>query len=112
MGRVSLRDSEQDAQGETTHDERGTAIGKEGQGQALRRHEAHDDRCIQEGGKREERHHREATEQVEAIARTPSHARAGYCALWTLGLWLLFGTYMLVLWLIGAAFWLVFKAGR
>ncbi len=42
----------------------------------------------------------------------PSHARAGYYALWTLGLWLLFGTYMLVLWLIGAAFWLVFKAFR
>ena len=40
------------------------------------------------------------------------HLRAGYYALWTLGLWLLFGTYMLVLWLIGAAFWLVFKAGR
>ena len=42
----------------------------------------------------------------------PSHARAGYYALWTFGLWLLFGTYMLVLWLIGAAFWLVFKAFR
>ena len=42
----------------------------------------------------------------------PSHARAGYYALWTLGLWLFFGTYMLVLWLIGAAFWLIFKAGR
>ncbi len=42
----------------------------------------------------------------------PSHARAGYYALWTLGLWLLFGSYVLVLWLIGAAFWLVFKAFR
>ena len=42
----------------------------------------------------------------------PNHARAGYYALWTLGLWFLFGTYMLVLWLVGAVFWLVFKAGR
>ncbi len=42
----------------------------------------------------------------------PSHARAAYYALWTFGLWLLFGTYMLVLWLVGAALWLVFKAGR
>ena len=28
------------------------------------------------------------------------HVRAGYHALWTLALWLLFGTYMLVLWVI------------
>jgi len=28
------------------------------------------------------------------------HARAGYYALWTLSLWLLFGTYVLVLWII------------
>ena len=29
-----------------------------------------------------------------------AHARAGYYALWTFLLWLLFGTYLLVLWLI------------
>ena len=42
----------------------------------------------------------------------PSQARAMYYAIWTLGLWALFGSYVLVLWLVGAAFWLVFKAGR
>ncbi len=31
---------------------------------------------------------------------TTNHARAGYYALWTLGLWVLFGTYALVLWVI------------
>ncbi len=29
-----------------------------------------------------------------------AHARAGYYALWTLFLWLLFGPYVLVLWII------------
>ena len=31
---------------------------------------------------------------------TAAHARAGYYAVWTLALWLLLGTYVLVLWLI------------
>ena len=29
-----------------------------------------------------------------------AHGRAGYYAVWTLALWILFGTYVLVLWLI------------
>ena len=33
-------------------------------------------------------------------------------ALWTLGLWIVFGTYVLVLWVIGLVFYLVFKGFR
>ena len=31
---------------------------------------------------------------------TAAHARAGYYALWTFLLWLLFGTYVLLLWVV------------
>lgn len=49
----------------------------------------------------------------EAPAETPPRrARAAYYALWTLGLWVLFGTYVLVLWLIGVALYTLFKAFR
>ena len=43
---------------------------------------------------------------------TPGHARAVYYALWTFGLWVIFGSYVLILWLIGAIFYAVFKAFR
>lgn len=33
-------------------------------------------------------------------------------ALWTLGLWVVFGTYVLVLWAVGLLFYVVFKAFR
>ena len=37
---------------------------------------------------------------VYRLVAADGHVRAGYYALWTLALWLLFGTYMLVLWVI------------
>ncbi len=37
---------------------------------------------------------------VYRLVAVDGHVRAGYYALWTLALWLLFGTYMLVLWII------------
>lgn len=41
---------------------------------------------------------------VYRVVSTPggatAHARAGYYALWTLALWLLLGTYVLVLWVV------------
>lgn len=50
---------------------------------------------------------------TEAPAETPpSRARALYYALWTLGLWVLFGSYILVLWLIGVVLYTLFKALR
>ena len=39
-------------------------------------------------------------------------ARAGYHAVWTFGLWLLLGSYVLALWLIGVVLYAVFKAFR
>ena len=33
----------------------------------------------------------------------PDQARGLYYAVWTLGLWILFGSYVLILWLAGAA---------
>lgn len=42
----------------------------------------------------------------------PSHTRALYYAFWTLGLWLLFGSYVLVLWAAGVALYTLFKAFR
>jgi len=42
----------------------------------------------------------------------PGHARAVYYALWTFGLWVIFGSYVLILWLIGAIFYAVFKSFR
>ena len=47
---------------------------------------------------------------AESVA--PSRGRAAYYALWTFGLWVLFGSYVLVLWLIGAVLYAVFKAFR
>ena len=41
-----------------------------------------------------------------------SHVRSFYYALSTFVLWALFGTYVLVLWLVGAVFYVVFKAFR
>jgi len=38
------------------------------------------------------------------------HVRAAYHALWTLALWVLFGAYVLILWLIGMALYVA--AGR
>lgn len=35
-----------------------------------------------------------------------------YYALWTLALWVLFGTYVLVLWAVGLLVYIVFKAFR
>ena len=43
---------------------------------------------------------------------TSGHVHAVYYALWTLGLWVIFGSYVLILWLIGAIFYAVFKAFR
>lgn len=42
----------------------------------------------------------------------PSRIRACYYALWTFGLWVLFGSYVLVLWGTGVVFYTVFKAFR
>ena len=42
----------------------------------------------------------------------PSPARGFYFALWTFGLWILFGSYVLVLWLAGVVLYLIFKAFR
>jgi hypothetical protein len=41
-----------------------------------------------------------------------AHARAGYYAVWTLALWLLFGTYVLVLWIISVVAYTIAKAFR
>ena len=41
-----------------------------------------------------------------------THGRAVYDALWALGLWLLFGTYVLVLWVIGVFFYAIHKLRR
>ena len=42
----------------------------------------------------------------------PDQARGLYFAVWTLALWLLFGSYVLILWLTGVLFYTVFKAFR
>jgi hypothetical protein len=36
--------------------------------------------------------------------------RAGYYAVWTLGLWILFGSYVLYLWVLGCILYLLYKA--
>lgn len=51
-----------------------------------------------------------ATEPPAGATSGPAHAV--YYALWTFGLWVIFGSYVLVLWLIGAIFYAVFKAFR
>lgn len=43
---------------------------------------------------------------------SPNHTRGLYYALWTVGLWILFGSYVLVLWFSGIVLYLVFKAFR
>lgn len=47
-----------------------------------------------------------------AVAPLAGHASPAYYALWTVGLWLLFGSYVLVLWLVGAVFYVAFKTFR
>ena len=42
----------------------------------------------------------------------PNHVRGIYFALWTFGLWALFGSYVLILWLVGVSFYTIFKAFR
>jgi hypothetical protein len=41
-----------------------------------------------------------------------AHIRAGYYALWTLALWLLFGTYVFVLWMISLIAYIIAKFFR
>lgn len=41
-----------------------------------------------------------------------NHTRGFYFALWTLGLWILFGSYVLILWLAGITLYIIFKAFR
>jgi hypothetical protein len=41
-----------------------------------------------------------------------AHIRAGYYALWTLALWLLFGTYVFVLWMISVIAYIIAKFFR
>ena len=41
-----------------------------------------------------------------------AHARASYYAFWTAALWLLFGTYVLVLWVIGAVLYIIARPFR
>lgn len=43
---------------------------------------------------------------------SPNYPGAVYFAIWTFGLWVLFGTYVLVLWVVGGVLYLVFKAFR
>lgn len=42
----------------------------------------------------------------------PNHARGIYFAIWTFLLWILFGSYVLILWLAGVLFYVIFKAFR
>ena len=42
----------------------------------------------------------------------PNYTRGAYYAIWVLGLWILSGTYILVLWLAGVLFYLMFKVFR
>lgn len=42
----------------------------------------------------------------------PNSARGFYYALWTIGLWILFGSYVLVLWLVSITLYGVFKVFR
>jgi len=43
---------------------------------------------------------------------SPNYLRAIYFSVWTFGLWVLFGVYVLVLWVAGTLFFIVFKAFR
>jgi hypothetical protein len=46
------------------------------------------------------------------LADKPDHLRGIYYAIWVLGLWVLMGTNVLVLWIVGLLFYIIFKAGR
>ncbi len=41
-----------------------------------------------------------------------NHARAGWYALWTLGLWIVFGAYILVLWVISVVAYAIARPFR
>jgi len=41
-----------------------------------------------------------------------NHPRAIYFTVWTFALWVLFGPYVLVLWMVGVLLYLIFKAFR
>ena len=47
-----------------------------------------------------------------AVGTSENHTRAVYFALWIFVLWVLFGSYVLVLWLVGAMLYIVFKMFR
>ncbi len=49
---------------------------------------------------------------VYRLVAADSHVRAIYYALWTLALWLLFGTYMLVLWVISVVAYAIARPFR
>ena len=50
--------------------------------------------------------------QAVPVGAEPNHTRGLYFALWTFGLWLVFGSYVLILWLIGVLLYTIFKAFR
>ncbi len=43
---------------------------------------------------------------------TANHGQAGYYALWTLGLWIVFGSYVLVLWVIAVVAYAIARPFR
>ena len=47
-----------------------------------------------------------------ATDAAPGHARAANHAVWTFGLWLVLGSYVLALWLVSVVLYAVFKAFR
>ena len=49
---------------------------------------------------------------VYRIAAVGGHLRASYHALWTLGLWLLFGPMMLVLWVVSVVAYAIARPFR
>ena len=50
--------------------------------------------------------------QGVSVGAEPNNTRGLYFALWTFGLWLLFSSYVLLLWLIGVLLYIIFKAFR
>jgi len=50
--------------------------------------------------------------RVVANESTAGESRAGYHAVWTFSFWLLLGSYVLVLWVIGIMLYFSFKAFR
>jgi hypothetical protein len=49
---------------------------------------------------------------VYRLVAVDGHIRAGYYALWTLGLWLVFGTYVLVMWVISVVAYAIARPFR